>query len=138
MSNLSRIISKDFLLLFNKKKSDKKVNKSVRQTSYYSPFHIFYLHYCGSPVTIQRKVILRIYIILYYIQSIVGQILIKRNDDTPLYFIKFDVSTEDAAKIVCGNLTFNGNSSTFFKPNMKCKAITNNGSQLSSMILDNE
>lgn len=59
-------------------------------------------------------------------------------DNTPLYFIKFDVSPENAAKIVCGNLTFKGNSSTFFKPNMECKAIANNGFRLSSMILDNE
>lgn len=58
-------------------------------------------------------------------------------DNTPLYFVNFDINPGNAAKIECNSLTYHGNSSSFFHPNTTCQIITNKGYKLSSAIYDN-
>ena len=58
-------------------------------------------------------------------------------DNTPLYFVNFDINPGNAAKIECNSLTYHGNSSSFFHPNTMCQIITNKGYKLSSAIYDN-
>ncbi|HKU84648.1 MAG TPA: hypothetical protein VJP58_11460, partial [Candidatus Nitrosocosmicus sp.] len=58
-------------------------------------------------------------------------------DNGLLYFVKFKLAPENSAKIECGNVTYNGNSSSFFKPETECRIIANDGFRLSSIILDN-
>ncbi len=58
-------------------------------------------------------------------------------DNTPLYFVNFDITPGNAAKIECDSLTYHGNSSSFFHPNTTCQIITNKGYKLSSAVHDN-
>jgi len=58
-------------------------------------------------------------------------------DNTPLYFVNFDITPGNAAKVECDSLTYFGNSSSFFHPDTKCQIITNKGYKLSSAVHDN-
>lgn len=58
-------------------------------------------------------------------------------DNRLLYFVNFQMSPENAGKVICGDKVFAGNTSLFLEPKIPCNIIPNEGYRYSSYNIHN-